>query len=93
MEAGRVNEVDKVLLEQHLREGGDARILGMLSALSYNPRRVIQLRYGLLDGHHYSVDETAGVLSKPVTWVMAIEDFALLQLLEFSAAAAATSAC
>ena len=55
----------------------------LLSALSYNPRRVIELRYGLADGHRYSVEETARIFGKSTSWVEEIECGAIAMLTEF----------
>ena len=63
----------------------DAGIRDFLNSLSYNPRRLIELRYGLADGHRYSVEETADVLAKPANWVLTIESYALYELYQYLA--------
>jgi DNA-directed RNA polymerase sigma subunit (sigma70/sigma32) len=55
----------------------------LLCALSYNPRRVIELRYGLADGHRYSVEEIARIFCKSTSWVEEIECGAITMLTEF----------
>ena len=68
--------------EQVVQWLSDAGGTELLSALSYNLRRVIQLRYGLADGHRYSVEETAKIFDKSINWVVEIESGALRQLYE-----------
>ncbi len=82
MEEGMMNELQKKQLEQRIRERGDAQLSELIDTLPYNPRRVIELRYGLADGHRYSVQETADVFAKPANWVVGMESNALSQLYE-----------
>lgn len=72
-----LNELQKRQMEQQIRESQDPRISEVLDSLPYNPRQVIELRYGLADGHQYSVEETADVFAKPVDWVLRMESSAL----------------
>ncbi len=60
------------------RKGKTTREL--LNALSYNPRRVIELRYGIRDGRQRSVEEVADVFARPINWVIEIESCALCEL-------------
>ena len=78
-----LDEFQRVKVEQWLWNRQDPRIRDLLSGLSYNPRRLIELRYGLKYGHRYSLEETARVFGKPVDWVKTIEAFALFQLYQF----------
>ncbi len=73
---------ERARVEQWIWDRRDDGVRDLLCALSYNPRRIIELRYGLADGHRYTLEETANVFSKPVNWVTAIESFALFRLHE-----------
>ena len=70
-------------VRQWLDDVPRATVRGLLCGLSYNPRRVIELRYGLADGHRYSAEETARVFGKTPGWVEEIETCALTLLSEF----------
>ncbi len=70
-------------VEERLWDRQDEAIRELLNALSYNPRRVIELRYGLADGHCYSLEEVADIFAKSVVWVQEVESYALLQLYQF----------
>ncbi len=83
MEQFALTEAQREQVEMWLCDspGGGGR--NLLSALSYNLRRVIELRYGLADGHHYSLEETASVLEKPVNWVVETESGAIIMIYQF----------
>ncbi len=83
-----LDEVQREQVEQRLWDRRDEGIRELLYALSYNPRRVIELRYGLADGHCYSVKEVADVFAKSNNWVMQMESAALFQLYQFCSATA-----
>jgi len=83
MEQYALDESQRGKVEQWLWDRQDAGIRDVLNALSYNPRRLIELRYGLADGHRYSIQETAEVFTKPVNWVITIESYALFQIYQF----------
>ncbi len=70
-------------VEERLWDRHDQGIRDLLYALSYNPRRVLELRFGLADGHCYSVQEVADVFAKSTNWVMEMESSALFQLYQF----------
>ena len=78
-----LDELQKEQVEVRLWDRQDGGIRDLLYALSYNPRRVVELRYGLADGHCYSVKEVADIFAKPVNWVIEIESTALFQLYQF----------
>ena len=80
MEQGILGEFQKRQMERRIRDRRDPRISELIDCLPYSPRRVIELRYGLADGHRYSLEETAAVFAKSVDWVIGIESFALFQL-------------
>ncbi len=75
-------------VEERLWNRHDSGIRDLLYALSYNPRRVIELRYGLADGHCYSIQEVADIFAKSTNWVIEIECNALFQLYQFCSGAA-----
>ena len=75
-------------VEERLWDREDEGIRELLNALSYNPRRIIEIRYGLADGHRYSLEETANVFVRPINWVIEIESCALIQLSQFMSARA-----
>jgi DNA-directed RNA polymerase sigma subunit (sigma70/sigma32) len=88
MAGSRMDEIifeqyERAKVQQWLGDRQDAGIRDVLNTLSYNPRLVIELRYGLADGHRYSIEETATVVAKPSSWVTCIESYALFQLYEF----------
>ena len=87
-----LNQFQRAQVEQWLWDRQDAGIMELLNGLSYNPRRLIELRYGLADGHRYSVQETADVFAKSVNWVVTIESYALFQLYQFLVTAGVDSA-
>lgn len=82
MDDGPLDELQKRQVERQIREGRDVRMSELLDALPYNPRRVLELRYGLADGHQYSIQETAEVFAKSADWVARIEDSALTLVYE-----------
>ena len=79
-----LDELQRGQVESRLWNREDTAIRELLYALSYNPRRVIELRYGFADGHRYSVKEVADVFAKSSNWVVAMESAALYQLYQFS---------
>lgn len=83
MEHYALTDVQRKQVEQWLCDCPDAGGRDLLSSLSYNLRRVIELRYGLADGHHYSLEETAGVFGKSINWVVEIESGAIILLYQF----------
>ncbi len=87
MESYALTDGQRQQVEQWLCGCPGAAGRNVLSALSYNLRRVIELRYGLADGHRYSVEETANVFEKPVAWVAEIESGAFSKLYQFLAPA------
>ncbi len=62
----------------------DEGVRKLLYALSYNPRRVLELRYGLEDGRQHTLEETAKVFGRSINWVVEIESCALAQLYQLS---------
>ncbi len=93
MEEYALDDSQKRQVQQWLWDRQDAGIWDLLNTLSYNPRRLIELRYGLADGHRYSITETADVFAKPVNWVVTIESYALFQLYQFLATAGRFQNC
>ena len=87
MEDYALDDFQRGQVQQWLWDRQDEGIRDLLNTLSYNPRRLIELRYGLADGHRYSVEETADVFTKSPNWVLAIESYALFQLYQFLATA------
>lgn len=85
MDGTALDEVHRRQVEQWLWDCQDGGIQELLNALSYNPRRVIELRYGLADGHRYSLEETANVFARSINWVTEIESCAIIQLYQFLA--------
>lgn len=83
MEQYALTDAQRQQVEQWLCDCPQAGGRNLLSALSYNLRRVIELRYGLADGHRYSVEETASVLEKSSTWVLETESGAIIMLYQF----------
>ncbi len=75
-----LDELQRKQIEQRIRSRQDIYLTDLLDVLPYNPRRVIELRYGLADGHSYSVEETADVFAKPAHWVTGVEWAALTEL-------------
>ena len=88
MAATKLDSMKRMQVEARLWNRQDAGIRDLLYALSYNPRRVIELRYGLADGHCYSIQEIADVFAKSTNWVIEIESTALFQLYQFCSGAA-----
>lgn len=82
MDDGVLDELRKKQMEQQIRETRDVRMSELLDSLPYNSRRVIELRYGLADGHQYSIEETADVFAKSVDWVVRMESAALTLIYE-----------
>jgi DNA-directed RNA polymerase sigma subunit (sigma70/sigma32) len=82
MDDGLLDELQKSEMQQQIREVRDLRMSQLLDSIPYNPRRVIELRYGLADGHQYSVEETADVFAKPTDWVVRMESSALTLIYE-----------
>jgi DNA-directed RNA polymerase sigma subunit (sigma70/sigma32) len=80
-----LDQAQREQVEQRLWDREDTGIRELLYALSYNPRRVIELRYGFADGHRYSVKEVADVFAKSTNWVKAMESAAIFQLYQFCA--------
>ena len=89
MEQCALTETQREQVEQWLCNFPGAASGDLLNGLSYNLRRVIQLRYGLADGHRYSVEETATIFGKSMNWVVEIESGAIILLYEFLAPAGA----
>ncbi len=83
LDSGKRMQVEARLWDRH-----DAGIRDLLYALSYNPRRIVELRYGLADGHCYSIQEIADIFAKSTNWVIEIESTALFQLYQFCSGAA-----
>lgn len=83
-----LDQAQREQVEQRLWDREDTAMRELLYALSYNPRRVIELRYGFADGHRYSVKEVADVFAKSMNWVKAMESAALFQLYQFGTSAA-----
>lgn len=77
-----LDEFQRRQMEQQIREVRDIRMTELLDSLPYNSRRVIELRYGLADGHQYSLEETADVFAKSVDWVVGMESSALTLIYE-----------
>lgn len=75
-----LDELQRNQIVQCIRDRQDVHLTDLLDAMAYNPRRVLELRYGLADGHHYSVEETASVFEKPIHWVTGMEGVALSEL-------------
>ena len=88
MQQGVLTDYQRGQVESRLWDSRDEGIRELLYALSYNPRRVIELRYGLADGHRYTVEEAADVFAKSVNWVISMESCALFQLYQFASPAA-----
>ncbi len=82
MDDGVLDDLQKRQMKQQIRESGDVRMSELLDSLPYNSRRVIELRYGLADGHQYSLEETADVFTKSVDWVVKMESSALTLIYE-----------
>ncbi len=78
-----LNEYERGQVQEWLWDRQDGGIRDVLNGLSYNSRRLIELRYGLADGHRYSVEETAEIFTKSVNWVKTIESYTLFQLYQF----------
>ena len=87
MRSYSLNDFPMGQVQQWLWDREDGGVSDFLNGLSCNPRRLIELRYGLADGHRYSVEETADVFTKSVKWVVEIETYALFQLYQFLATA------
>ncbi len=83
MEQYALTEAQREQVQQWLCDCPSTGGRNLLSALSYNLRRVLELRYGLADGHRYSIEETARVLEKPTSWVVEIESGAIILLFQF----------
>ncbi len=82
MDDGVLDDLQKRQMKQQIRESGDVRMSELLDSLPYNSRRVIELRYGLADGHQYSLEEPADVFTKSVDWVVKMESSALTLIYE-----------
>jgi hypothetical protein len=90
MDQFTLSDIQRQQVEQWLCGCPGPRGRDLLSALSYNLRRVIELRYGLADGHHYSVEETATVMERTANWVVETESGAIIMIHQFLAPAHGT---
>lgn len=82
---GRIMEEYRIgQVEPQFWDFQDEAIRKLLYALSYNPRRVLELRYGLEDGRQHSLEETAKVFRRSINWVVEMESCALAQLYQLS---------
>ncbi len=79
---GLLDEIEQRQLAQTIHERRDARMDELIDRLPYDRRRVIELRCGLADGHQYTVEETARIFARPVSWVEGVESNALTQIHE-----------
>jgi DNA-directed RNA polymerase sigma subunit (sigma70/sigma32) len=86
MQEYALDERKREQVEVRLWDRADPTIRELLYALSYNPRRVLELRYGLADGHCYTVKEVADVFAKSTNWVVQMETAGLFQLYQFCTA-------
>ncbi len=92
MDQFSLSDIERQRVEQWLCGCPGAGGRNLLSALSYNLRRVIELRYGLADGHHYSIEETATVMERSPNWVMETESGAIVMIHQCLAPAGAPGA-
>ncbi len=89
MDQFALSDVQRERVEQWLCGCPGVGGRNLLSALSYNLRRVIELRYGLADGHRYSVEETATVMERSANWVIETESGAIVLIHQYLTPASA----